>query len=202
MKPLPHLRVSAGLLALALLPLSAAFAAVANPDAAAQEASGFGPLDTTPPTGITVEEIIKKFGERESTFSKARENYTFRQSVKVDTISEDTNRVDGEYQQITDITFNNDGKREEHVVFAPQNTLERVLMTPADFDEIEQPPALHPHHRRSTQIHHRLPRPPARRRPRHLRLRRRPQNPRKKAALLSGKGLGRPAGPADRPHQR
>jgi hypothetical protein len=146
MKPLSPIRalIPASLLALMLFPLSAtsasAFAAVANPDGAApaQEATaGFGPLDNSPPTGISVEEIIKKFGERESLFAKARDNYTFRQTVKVDTISEDTNRVDGEYQQVTDITFNNDGKREEHVVFAPQNTLERVLMTPTDFDEIE-----------------------------------------------------------------
>ncbi len=144
MKPLSPIRVdvSTGLLALLLFLLSAAsapaFAAVANPDgAAAQEPTGFGPLDPTPPVGMTPEQVIEKFGARESEFKKARENYTFRQTVKVDTISEDTNRVDGEYQQVTDITFNNDGKREEHVVFAPQNTLERVLMTPADFDEIE-----------------------------------------------------------------
>ncbi|MGD0442355.1 MAG: hypothetical protein ABSA39_00325 [Edaphobacter sp.] len=129
MKPLSSIRavIPASLLALSLLPLSAA----------AQEPTGFGPLDSTPPSGITVDDIIKKMGERESAFAKARENYTFRQSVKVDTISEDTNRVDGEYQQVTDITFNDDGKREEHVVFAPQNTLQRVLMTPTDFDEIE-----------------------------------------------------------------
>ena len=70
MKPLSSIRVSAsaGLLALFLLPLSAiaapALAAVPNPDGtAAQEAAGFGPLDTAPPTGISVEEIIKKFGE-------------------------------------------------------------------------------------------------------------------------------------------
>ena len=143
MKPLSTFRVAASASLLALFfQLSAtpsqAFAAVANPDGAlAQEPSGFGPLDPTPPSGITVEEVIKKFGERESAFAKARDNYTFRQSVKVDTISDDTNRPDGEYQQVTDITFNDDGKREEHVVFAPQNTLERVLMTPADFDEIE-----------------------------------------------------------------
>ena len=144
MKHLSPIRVdvSTGLLALFLFLLSAtsaaAFAAVANPDgAAAQEPTGFGPLDPTPPAGMTPEQIIEKFGARESEFKKARENYTFRQTVKVDTISEDTNRVDGEYQQVTDITFNNDGKREEHVVFVPQNTLERVLMTPTDFDEIE-----------------------------------------------------------------
>jgi len=142
MKPSPiRAIVPMSFLALALCQLSAAaapaFAAVANPDGAAQEPAGFGPLDPTPPSGVTTDEIIKKFGEREADFKKARDNYTFRQTVKVDTLAEDTNRVDGEYQQVTDITFNAAGKREEHVVFAPQNTLERVIMSPADFDEIE-----------------------------------------------------------------
>src|SRR5258707_9357700 len=133
MKPLSSIRIaaSASLFALSLFLLSAspapAFAGVAIPDgAASQEPAGFGPIDPTPPAGITTDEIIKKFGERESAFQKARENYTYRQSVKVDTIAEDTNRVDGEDQQFTDITFNKNGKREKHVVFAPQNTLHRV----------------------------------------------------------------------------
>jgi hypothetical protein len=104
---------------------------------AARAQSGFGPLDPTPPKGLGVDEIVKKFGERESEFKQARDSYTFRQFVKVDTIDDDSNKVDGEYQQVTDIVFDKDGKREEHVVFAPQNTLERVIMSPADFDEIE-----------------------------------------------------------------
>ncbi len=103
--------------------------------AAAQQ--GFGKLDTTPPTGITPDQIVQKFAARESQFAEARDNYTFRQSVKVDTIDDDTNKVDGEYRQVTDITFSPSGRREEHIVFAPQNTLERVMMSPTDFDEIE-----------------------------------------------------------------
>ena len=99
--------------------------------------SGFGPLDSTPPTGVTPEQIVQRFAARESEFAKARENYTFRQAVKIDTLDGDTGKIDGEYQQVTDITFNTQGKREEHVVFAPQNTLERVMMSPTDFDEIE-----------------------------------------------------------------
>jgi hypothetical protein len=102
-----------------------------------QEIAGFGPLDPAPPAGMTPQQIIDKFAARESLFKQARENYTFRQTVKVDTIAEDSNKVDGEYQQVTDISFAADGRREEHVVFAPQNTLQRVMMTPADFDEIE-----------------------------------------------------------------
>jgi hypothetical protein len=155
MKPLSSIRVAASvsLFALSLFELSAkpalAFTAVPNSDTAAegapaaapdpgpQEPSGFGPLDPAQPTGITPQQIIEKFGARESAFAKARENYTFRQTVKVDTLAEDTNRIDGEYQQVTDITFNSAGKRDEHVVFAPQNTLERVMMSPADFQDIE-----------------------------------------------------------------
>jgi hypothetical protein len=137
------------LLALSLSPLSAwaapAAPPVAIPDsappaqkaAAAQQIAGFGPLDPTPPTGMAPEDIIVKFAARETVFADARENYTFRQSVKVDTIDDDTGKVDGEYQQITDISFSKTGRREEHVVFAPQNSLERIMMTPADFDEIE-----------------------------------------------------------------
>ncbi len=99
--------------------------------------AGFGPLDPAQPTGITPAEIVQKFGQREGEFAKARDAYTFRQTVKVDTISEDTGKPDGEYQQVTDITFDRTGKRDEHVVFAPQNTLERVMMSPADFQDIE-----------------------------------------------------------------
>ena len=133
--------IIATMLILLSAPPKPAFAAVANPSMAAASASddpaGFGPLDPTPPTGLTPQQVITKFAARESEFAKARENYTFRQTVKVDTISDDTGRPDGEYQQVTDITFNDDGKRAEHVVFAPQNTLERVIMSPVDFDEIE-----------------------------------------------------------------
>jgi hypothetical protein len=141
MKPLAAIRAltSASLFAVSVFSLSAtpavAVAAVANPYA--DDIAGFGPLDPTPPSGMTVDQIIQKFGARESEFRRARDNYTFRQTVKVDTISEDNGRPDGEYLQVTDITFNRDGKREEHVVFAPQNTLERVIMSPVDFDEIE-----------------------------------------------------------------
>jgi hypothetical protein len=103
----------------------------------AAEDNGFGPLDPSLPSGITVEEIIRRFGERESQFNRARENYIFRQSVKIQTISDDTGKPDGEYYQVTDITFDKQGRREERVVFAPQTTLERVQMTPTDFDEIE-----------------------------------------------------------------
>ncbi len=122
-----------------LLPTLAATLLLATMPMLAQDSSvaGFGPLDASQPTGITPDEIIKKFGQREAEFAQARDAYTFRQTVKVDTINDDTGKPDGEYQQVTDITFDRTGKRDEHVVFAPQNTLERVMMSPADFQDIE-----------------------------------------------------------------
>jgi hypothetical protein len=138
----PASAISVSILAASLLAVSAnrtrVFGFVPNWNTVyAAEDQGFGQLDPAPPSGITVEEIIKKFGERESQFNQARQNYIFRQSVKVQTLSEDTGRPDGEYQQVTDITFDKQGRRAERVVFAPQNSLQRVLMTPADFEEIE-----------------------------------------------------------------
>jgi hypothetical protein len=101
-------------------------------------AQGFGPLDPTPPIGITPAQIIEKMGQRESEFAAARNDYTFRQDVKFNTISDDTNRPDGEYHQVTDISFDPGGRRVEHVVFAPQNTIEKVIMTENDFKDIEK----------------------------------------------------------------
>jgi hypothetical protein len=114
-----------------------AFALAAPLAACAQ--SGFGPLDPTQPTDLTPDQIVTKFAARETEFAQARESYVFRQSVKSDVIDDDSGKIIGEYQQITDITFDKDGHRQEHVVFAPANTMDNagVTMTPADFDEIE-----------------------------------------------------------------
>jgi hypothetical protein len=99
--------------------------------ASAQE----GPLDKTEPKGITVEEIIKRFSTKEKEFKTARDQYTFRQDVKVMTLDGDT--PDGNYQQVFDVTFDDKGRKIKNVVFAPQPTLQRIQMTEEDFDDIE-----------------------------------------------------------------
>jgi hypothetical protein len=111
-------------------------ASVPLPAATQDAASGFGRLDPSPPSGITPEQIIQKFGARETEFQKVRDEYIFTQSVKIDTISDDTGKPDGEYRQITNVTFDDNGKRLEKVIFAPANTLQRVTLTENDFDEI------------------------------------------------------------------
>lgn len=94
-----------------------------------------GPLDPAQPKGITTDEIIQRFASKEKEFKEARDLYTYRQSVKVQTLDGDT--VDGEYRQDFDVSFDNQGKKVKSVVFAPQDTLERILMTQEDVDDIE-----------------------------------------------------------------
>ena len=62
--------------------------------------------------------------EKEQQFKEARDHYTYRQDVTVQTIDGDT--VDGEYHQISDMTFDDQGHKVKNVVFAPQNTLENA----------------------------------------------------------------------------
>jgi hypothetical protein len=94
-----------------------------------------GALDKSEPKGITVEEIIKRFSVKEKAFKEARDQYTFRQDVKVMTLDGDT--PDGYYQQVFDVTFDDKGRKTKNVVFAPQPTLQRLMMTEEDFDDIE-----------------------------------------------------------------
>jgi len=94
-----------------------------------------GPLDKSGPKGITVDEIIKRFAAKEKEFKEARDQYTYRQDVKVMTLEGDT--PDGMYQQVFDVTFDDKGKKVKTVVFAPQTTLQRIMMTEEDFDDIE-----------------------------------------------------------------
>jgi len=94
-----------------------------------------GALDKSAPKGITAEEIIKRFAAKEKLFKEARDQYTFRQDVKVMTLDGDT--PDGMYQQVFDVTFDDKGRKIKNVVFAPQPTLQRIQMTEEDFDDIE-----------------------------------------------------------------
>jgi hypothetical protein len=95
-----------------------------------------GPLDSSQPAGTTPEEIIKRFAAKETEFAKARDQYTYRQDVKVETL--DGSTVTGQYHEVYDVMFNDQGKRIENVVFAPQSSLEQggLSMDQGDFEDI------------------------------------------------------------------
>ena len=95
---------------------------------------GSGPLNPAQPTGVTPEQIIQKFADKEGQFKQARDHYTWTQDVKIQELDGDT--VGGEFREVTDIVYDDRGRRIEQVNFAPQPTLVRVSMTKEDLDDI------------------------------------------------------------------
>ena len=88
---------------LALSPLTLNLVGIA----AAQR--GESELDSSPPQGITEQEIIQKFATKEKEFKIARENYAYRQSLTVQTLDGDT--VNGEFKEVEDVQFDDKGNR-------------------------------------------------------------------------------------------
>ena len=126
-----HLKFALSVCALTfvfLLPL-----ALAGQSAETNCEDGNGPLNPAQPQGITVQELIQKFAGKEAIFKDARNHYTYTQDVIVQTLDGDT--VDGEFHQTTDVLYDDQGRRIEKVTYAPQSTLQRIIMTKEDFDD-------------------------------------------------------------------
>ncbi|MEJ2006720.1 MAG: hypothetical protein P8Z30_00950 [Acidobacteriota bacterium] len=87
------------------------------------------------PSPAEIQKIIKAFAAKELMFKEARDNYTYRQVNKVETLNAD-NQVDGVWQQNWDILFDNQGNRIEKVTYAPASTLNRVQMTEQDMQAL------------------------------------------------------------------
>jgi hypothetical protein len=98
--------------------------------------AGFGRMDLTQPS-IPPDQIIQKFAAKETEFQDALDHYTYRRMAKVEEVDDD-NKVSGEWYQVTDVIFDPSGRRTEHVVFAPENTLKQLIMTPSDMSDIQQ----------------------------------------------------------------
>jgi hypothetical protein len=94
---------------------------------AAQE----GELDKSPPKNLTVEEIVLRFTTREKQWKQFRQQYKFRQEVKVQTLNGD--QVVGEYRRVDDIRYAG-GKRIKSAVFAPQASAQ---LSPEDVEDLE-----------------------------------------------------------------
>ena len=94
-----------------------------------------GPLDSSQPKGITAEEIIQRFSAKEKEFKEALDQYSYRETARLQTLDGDT--PDGEFQEAFDVTFDDKGHRIKNVVFAPLPTLTRISMSREDYDDLE-----------------------------------------------------------------
>ena len=85
---------------------------------------------------VNADEIIRKFAAKEKEFAEALENYVYRQTSKILELDDSGDAV-GKYEMTADITFTPEGKRTEHVVRAPVSTLQNLLLTPEDMEDLK-----------------------------------------------------------------
>jgi hypothetical protein len=95
---------------------------------------GNGVLDMTPPKNTTVPELIQKIAAEETKIKEARAHYVYTQDVLVQTLT--GKAVDGQFHEITSVSYDDKGKRAENVTFAEQSTLRGIVLSPQDMDDI------------------------------------------------------------------
>src|SRR5258708_37524386 len=94
------------------------------------------PLCAADTKDVNPQEIIQKFAAKEAEFRDARNNYTYRQSVKIVLLDSGGNPTREKWEEVADIIFSPEGKRIEKVVYAPVSTLERIQMTSEDLADL------------------------------------------------------------------
>ncbi len=96
--------------------------------------AGNGTLDSDPPKTITAAQIIQKLGMAESAAKEARLRYTYKQDVLMQTLSGKS--VTGEFHEVTTVSYDAKGKRQEVVTFAAQSSLRGLQLTQEDMEDI------------------------------------------------------------------
>jgi hypothetical protein len=81
---------------------------------------------------VNPDEIIQKFAAKELEFQQARNNYTYRQTVKMEELDPSGNPTGGKWELVEDIIFTPEGKRMSKVVYAPVVSLQHIGLTPED----------------------------------------------------------------------
>jgi hypothetical protein len=113
---------------IAILLLSAPLQGQTNCDA------GNGEIDDTLPKTMSVQDMIQKLGAAEAAVKEARSHYTFQQDALLQTLA--GKNVTGEFHEVTTISYDPKGKRQEQVTFAAQPSLRGIQLTEQDMDDI------------------------------------------------------------------
>ena len=85
------------------------------------------------PTADQIQNIIKTFAQHETEFSNARENYTYRQSIKMSEVDP----PGGTYEMVEEVSFDERDRRVSHVTYAPVNGLVNLQMTREDEQDFQ-----------------------------------------------------------------
>jgi len=123
-------RLAAILIFTALLLLTAA---LAQTDCNA----GNGVLDPAAPKDMPPAQLIQKFTAEETKVWDARSHYTYTQDMLVQTLN-DKSAVDGQMHEVTIVSYDEKGRRQESVTFAEQSTLRGVSLDADDLDDVRR----------------------------------------------------------------
>lgn len=83
------------------------------------------------PTPDQIQDIIKKFVQKETEFAAARESYTYQQRTKM----EETDPIGGSYEILEEVTFDDRDRRTSRVLRAPVTSLQNIIMTQEDEED-------------------------------------------------------------------
>jgi hypothetical protein len=97
-------------------------------------AEGNGLLETAQPKDMTVAELMQKFAAQETKVKEARTHYAYTQDVLVQTLN--GTGVDGQFHEVSTVSYDDKGRRAENVTFAEQTTLRGAQLTQEDTDDI------------------------------------------------------------------
>jgi len=100
---------------------------------------GTEPEPPAPPS-LPVEEIIRRFSQKEDEYLKSRPNYGFRKSVRIQEFGPDGGLV-GEFLRVTQYQKLTDGRVAVMPIEKPQSTLQGVYLAPEDLDALDRIPA-------------------------------------------------------------
>jgi len=89
-------------------------------------------LGQNKPGELPVQDIIRRFAENESRLRQEFKNFLFKQDVTIQTLGP-RNMVTGEFRRVSEIILNDQGQREERIVYFPQSTLTEITITQYDF---------------------------------------------------------------------
>ena len=93
-------------------------------------------IDQPQLTQAQIDDIIQKFAAKEAAFAQARDNYTYKQTARIQELDQSGN-TEGQWEMASDIVFSSDGKRMEHVTHSPVPSLQHILLTPEDMEDLK-----------------------------------------------------------------
>ena len=94
-----------------------------------------GAQSAPPESAPNPDEIIRKFAAKEAEFRKARENYTYRQVLKMEEL-DSSGRPEGSWEMTSDIIFGPNKQRTEKVIWAPVISLQHINLDPQDEQDL------------------------------------------------------------------